>query len=66
MKNIKLSEKQIQKEKAKLSKQKKKELAEANWTGKGTLKAPVVFESRKYKNSRLNIGHLYRTGQLEE
>lgn len=67
MKTVKISEKQIRKEMAKLSKQKKKELAEANWAGKGTLKPSVVFENRKHKSSRQkNIEHLYRTGQLDE
>ena len=54
MKNRKVSAKQVKKEMAKLSKRKKKELADANWTGKGTLRPSVVFESRKHKNIRLS------------
>ena len=65
MRDVKLNRKLVKKEQQKLSKQEKKRLADANWVGKGEIRAIQVFSSKKEKKSRPNIDHMYRYGMLD-
>lgn len=44
--------KMVELEASKLSKKEKKRRSDLGWVGKGTTKAPVIFDSKKHKEAR--------------
>lgn len=64
-KEIKVSKKDLDREKARLSKKQKKAAAEANRKGVGESFRPAVFADKRREKTRPNVNRDYRLGKYD-